>query len=209
VRLVLDDVHEIVGHPAQRALRALVRHPVPGLTVVLCSRFDPPIGLDRLRLEGRLGELRVDKLAFSVTDVARLFDLASLPLSPEQAVTLVDRTEGWVAALRLIALSLQNASDRSSVLADFDGDDRAVADYLVDEVLSKLDVRERRAIEVTCACSPIAVDLVGVVRGPGRRPGGRALRRARRRCRRHRRAPANVGGRAARRGGVRLAARTR
>lgn len=159
VRLILDDVHEIVGHPAQKALRALVRHPVRGLTLVLCSRFDPPIGLDRLRLGGRLGELRVGELAFTVEDTTRLFELASLPLSHEEAATLVDRTEGWVAALRLVARSLRDAPDRSAVLAEFAGDDRSVAEYLVDEVLSTLDVQERRVIEVTCVCSPITVDL--------------------------------------------------
>ena len=165
IRLVLDDVHEIVGHPAEAALRALVRHPVRGLTLVLCSRVDPPIGLDRLRLEGRLGELRVDTLAFSVEDTARLFELASLPLSLEQAGALVERTEGWIAALRLLALSLAKASDPSSVVADFAGDDRSVADYLTDEVLAKLDQRERRVLEATCVCSPIAVDLACALTG--------------------------------------------
>jgi LuxR family maltose regulon positive regulatory protein len=159
VRLVLDDVHEIVGHPAERALRALARHPVHGLTLVLCSRVDPPIGLDRLRLDRRLGQLRVDKLAFSVPDAQRLFALTSVELSREQAVTLVERTEGWVAALRLVALSLQGAPDRSAMVAEFAGDDRSVADYLVDEVLSTLDERELRVIEAACSCSPIAVEL--------------------------------------------------
>ena len=159
VRLVLDDVNVIVGHAALKALRALVRHPVRGLTLVLCSRVDPPIGVDRLRLDGRLGELRVDRLAFSVADAERLFALTSVELSREQAVKLVDRTEGWVAALHLVALSLQGAPDRAALVDDFAGDDRSVADYLVDEVLSTLDERELRVIEAACSCSPIAADL--------------------------------------------------
>ncbi|WP_018332161.1 LuxR C-terminal-related transcriptional regulator [Actinomycetospora chiangmaiensis] len=159
LRLVLDDVHEIVGHPAQHALRTLVRRPARGLTLVLCSRSDPPVGVDRLRLEGRLGEVRAADLAFSAEAVARLFMLASVPLTPEQATTLVERTEGWVAALRLLALSLARTSDRATVVSDFAGDDRAVAEYLMDEVLSTLDLRERRVVEVTCACSPLPVEL--------------------------------------------------
>ena len=123
-RLVLDDAHEIVAHPAERALRALVRSAVPGLTIVVCSRFDPPICLDRLRLQGRLGELRVDRLAFTIADATRLFEHASFDLSHEQTLTLVERTEGWVAALRLVALSLQSEADPSSAVADFAGDDR-------------------------------------------------------------------------------------
>ncbi|NMO88294.1 LuxR C-terminal-related transcriptional regulator [Actinomycetospora sp. TBRC 11914] len=165
VRLVVDDVHEIVGHPAQRALRDLVRHPVHGLTVVLASRLDPPIGLDRLRLDGRLGEIRADRLAFRTADAVRFFEAASVPLREDEAASLVERTEGWVAALRLVALSLESASDRSAVVADFTGDDRSVADYLVDEVLGTLDEPERRVLEAACLCPTVPLDLARAVAG--------------------------------------------
>ncbi len=165
VRLVLDDVHEIVGHPAERALRALVRYPIRGLTLVLCSRFDPPVGLDRLRLDGRLGEVRVDRLAFTTADTAELFAQASVDLDTEQISTLVDRTEGWAAALRLVARSLRTSPDPASVVRDFAGDDRSVADYVVDEVLSKLAAPERRLVEAASACSPISVELAVALTG--------------------------------------------
>ena len=165
VRLVLDDVHEILGHPAERELRALVRYPIRGLTIVLCSRFDPPLGLDRLRLDGRLREVRVDRLAFTIADTAQLFEQTSIDLTTEQIGSLVARTEGWVAALRLVARSLQSSPDPAAVVQDFAGDDRSVADYVVDEVLSKLDDRERRLVEAASACSPISVELAAVLTG--------------------------------------------
>ena len=165
VRLVLDDVQEIVGHPAERALRALVRHPIRGLTLVLCSRFDPPIGLDRLRLEGRLGEVRVDRLAFTAEETASLFEQTSVDLTAEEISTLVDRTDGWAAALRLVARSLQTSPDPPAAVRDSAGDDRSVADYVVDEVLSKLADPELRIVEAACACSPISVDLAIALTG--------------------------------------------
>lgn len=165
IRLVIDDVHEIVGHRAHRGLRDLVRHPVLGLTVVLSSRFDPPIGLDRLRLDGRLGEVRADRLAFGVEDAIRFFEAAAVPLTADDAATLVERTEGWIAALRLVALSLQNTAETSAAVADFAGDDRAVADYLVDEVLSTLDDRERRVLEAACLCPSVSVHLARALTG--------------------------------------------
>lgn len=165
VRLVLDDVHEIVGHPAEQGLRDLVRYPVRGVALVLCSRFDPPIGIDRLRLSGRLREVRVDALAFTTGDAARLFEQMSVDLAPDQVRSLVERTEGWVAALRLVARSLQTSPDPAAVVKDFAGDDRSVADYVVDEVLSKLDDRERRCLEAASACSPISVDLAVALTG--------------------------------------------
>jgi LuxR family transcriptional regulator, maltose regulon positive regulatory protein len=165
IRLVLDDVHEIVGHPAEQGLRDLVRYPVRGVGLVLCSRFDPPIGIDRLRLSGRLREVRVDALAFTTGDAARLFEQMSVDLAPDQVRSLVERTEGWVAALRLVASSLQTSPDPASAVQDFAGDDRSVADYVVDEVLSKLDDRERRCLEAASACSPISVDLAVALTG--------------------------------------------
>jgi LuxR family maltose regulon positive regulatory protein len=128
LRLVLDDVHEIVGHPAEQGLRALVRYPVPGVVLVLSSRFDAPVGVDRLRLQGRLTELRADRLRFDVEEAARLFEASAVELEPAQVQTLVDRTEGWVAALRLVALSLRSVADRAGVVAAVAGDDRSGAD---------------------------------------------------------------------------------
>ena len=48
----------------------LVHRAPPGLHLVLSSRRDPELGLARLRLEGRLLELRATDLAFTVEEVA-------------------------------------------------------------------------------------------------------------------------------------------
>ncbi|MCD2194745.1 LuxR C-terminal-related transcriptional regulator [Actinomycetospora endophytica] len=163
VRLVLDDVHEIVDHPALAGLRELLRHPLPQLTVVLCCRYDPPIGLDRLRLDDRLGQLRVDELTFTEHDAAHLFAGEGLDLTAEQTATLVARTQGWVAALRLAALSLREADDPAAFVRDFAGDDRSVADYLVGEVLARLGEDEHAVLVAAAVSSPLHVDLAATL----------------------------------------------
>ena len=50
---------------------------------------------------------------------------------------LEGRTEGWIAALQLAALSLQGRDDASAFIAGFAGDDRYIVDYLAEEVLSR------------------------------------------------------------------------
>jgi LuxR family transcriptional regulator, maltose regulon positive regulatory protein len=50
---------------------------------------------------------------------------------------LGERTEGWIAALQLAALSMQGRSDLSAFIAGFTGDDRYIVDYLVEEVLRR------------------------------------------------------------------------
>lgn len=157
--LVLDDVHEIVGHPAFDGLRELVRHPLPMLTIVLISRYDPPLGLARMRLHGRLGEIRVEQLGFSRPDAARLFAHHALDLTDDQVATLVERTEGWVAALRLAALALQELGDPATFVAEFAGDDRSVTDYLVGEVLSRVDDRQQAVLDAAAVTTPLPVEL--------------------------------------------------
>ena len=65
IRLVLDDVQEIVGREALRTLQHILRHLPAGVRLVLLSRVDPPLALVRLRLEGRLAELRAEHLRFT------------------------------------------------------------------------------------------------------------------------------------------------
>jgi len=55
---------------------------------------------------------------------------------PRERSRLEERTEGWIAALQLAALSIRGREDVSSFIARFAGNDRYVVDYLVEEVLA-------------------------------------------------------------------------
>ena len=70
VRLILDDVHELVDPVALHGLQILMRNRPAALQLVLSSRFDPPLSLPRLRLAGRLWELRAARLRFSPAEAA-------------------------------------------------------------------------------------------------------------------------------------------
>ena len=133
--LILDDYHELHSPTVTRQLDAIVRHAPEKLRLVLISRADPPLSLHRLRLEGHLTEVRTADLAFTVAEATTLFALAGLNLSADQISALQERTEGWVAGLRLAALSLEGREDPDSLINTYAGDEGAVADYLVEEVL--------------------------------------------------------------------------
>ena len=60
--LVLDDFHEVAG-TIHADLELLLRHPLPGLRLVVASRADPPLHLGRLRLQDQLTEIRAPDLA--------------------------------------------------------------------------------------------------------------------------------------------------
>ena len=60
-----------------------------------------------------------------------------LELTAGDVGALEGRTEGWIAALQLAALSMEGREDASGFIAGFAGDDRYVVDYLVEEVLKR------------------------------------------------------------------------
>src|SRR5260370_309730 len=94
-------------------------------------RHDLRLGLHRLRLEGELTELRAADLRFSLAEARELLAAAGVELPGPALGTLYERAEGWVAGLRLAALSLAGHPDPERFAAQFSGCERAVAEDLL------------------------------------------------------------------------------
>jgi LuxR family transcriptional regulator, maltose regulon positive regulatory protein len=157
--LILDDLHELRGQVALASLEQFVHGAPAGLHVVLSSRRDPELGLARLRLDGRLHELRAADLAFTLDEVATCLTQRGLDLPPATIRTLHERTEGWVAGVRIAILALTSPGATVDLVDDFDGDDHAVADYLVTEVLARIPDDTRRFLLETGVCATLDVGL--------------------------------------------------
>ena len=140
--LVLDDFHE-VADGVHADLDLLLRHPPPALRLVIATRADPPLHLGRLRLEDRLAEIRAPQLAFTAEETAQMLTALGVELGPAHAHRLWERTEGWAGALRLAALSLREHPQPEAFVDDFAGDDRAISDYLLTEVMATLAPDDR------------------------------------------------------------------
>ena len=136
--LVLDDYHLVESAEIHEQVAFLVDHLPAGLQVVLGCRADPLLPLARLRARGELVEVRAADLRFTAAEATTyLTDAMGLSLTEQDVVTLEDRTEGWIAALQLAALSMRDRADTAAFIADFAGDDRYVVDFLVEEVLAR------------------------------------------------------------------------
>ena len=99
------------------------------------------------------------------TEAAELLAAHGLPLRDAQVATLCARTEGWAAGLRLAALGLEGCDDRERFLAEFGGDDRVVADYLLAEVLDHLPPRRRAFLLRTSIADRVTGALADAITG--------------------------------------------
>jgi LuxR family maltose regulon positive regulatory protein len=139
VWLVLDDYHLIGDHEVGRGIVFLLEHLPPNVHVVLSTRADPDLPLARWRARGELVEIRAADLRFTSEETAAyLTEAIGQELAAEDVEALEERTEGWIAALQLAALSLRGRSDVSGFITRFAGDDRYIVDYLIEEVLAQL-----------------------------------------------------------------------
>jgi LuxR family transcriptional regulator, maltose regulon positive regulatory protein len=157
--LVIDDLHELTSGEALAELGYVITHAGRRLRVVAASRRDPDLSLHRLRLDGELTEIRMGELAFSPAEAAELFAALGQPLTPELADRLWQRTEGWAAGLRIAALSARGEQDMETFVETFAGDDRALADYLIAEVLARQPPRLREFLLRTSIVDRIGPDL--------------------------------------------------
>ena len=145
VTLVLDDYHLADTPHVGATVSFLLDHRPPQLHLIISTRADPALPLPRLRVRGELVEIRASDLRFTADEAGTYLNTVhDLRLSDSDVDALESRTEGWVAALQLAALSLHGHDDPATFIATFAGDDRFVVDYLVDEVLDQQPAALRR-----------------------------------------------------------------
>ncbi len=82
------------------------------------------------------------------------------------------RAEGWAAGLRLAALSLAGHPDPERFAAEFSGTNRAVAEFLLAEVLYRQSEEVRQLLLRTSVLERVSGPLADVLAG---QPGGERI----------------------------------
>lgn len=164
--LVLDDYHVIETADIHTGIEFLLEHLPPHVRLVIASRADPMLPLSRMRVRGQLTEIRAADLRFTAEETAAFLNgVMGLDLTAGRIKELDARTEGWIAALQLAALSMRGRDDIDGFLGAFAGDDRFVVDYLVDEVLQRQPGHIREFLLHTSILERLSSPLCDAVMG--------------------------------------------
>jgi LuxR family maltose regulon positive regulatory protein len=165
VWLIVDDLQELDCDTTLAQLERLVHRAPPELRIVLAARHGLRLALHQLRLEGELTELRAADLRFTPAEARALLDAAGAQLADPALASLVERTEGWAAGLRLAALSLAGHGDPERFAAEFCGSERTVAEYLLAEVLDRQSEQVRRLLLRTSVLERVNGELADLLTG--------------------------------------------
>ena len=170
--LVIDDLHELNSPDALAQLTRLLTNLPSNVHAILTTRRDLRLGLHQLRLAGELAEIRAADLRFTERETRELLAASGIALSEAGAARLYQRTEGWAAGLRLAVLSLAGHPDPERFVAEFSGTDRAVAEYLIGEMLDRQPAEVQDLLLRTCLLDRVNGELADLLTG---RPGSERI----------------------------------
>ena len=144
VVLFLDDLHFVQSPEVIEILDWLVNYAPRTLQQVIGSREKRGLRLSGLRVRRQLFELDMRQLRFDPEEAAQFYqERLGRDLRKEDLERLLTKTEGWPAALELVALALSGLTDSSDFIEQFAGNDSSLVEYLGDVLLSQLDERTR------------------------------------------------------------------
>ncbi len=137
--LVLNDYEDITSELCHAALEYLIEYAPDNFHTLLLTRADPPLPFSRWRARGQLLELRADDLRFNRDEIRGfLVETMRYTLTDDEINALDQRTQGWVASLRLLTLSLETAPKKQQFFKALDDSQSHIMDFLVDEALTQL-----------------------------------------------------------------------
>lgn len=165
---VLDDAHRLNPEVLHRLVCEVLSALHAGSTLVLASRRELELPLALLQTHRAVIELRARDLALAEPEASQLLQNAGLDIAPDNMPALLDRTEGWPAALYLAALgtSADDPAPRGATLTQYVSDEvlAAVPEHLLSvarrtSILEDLSGAACDAVLVRRGCSRDLVAL--------------------------------------------------
>lgn len=134
--LVLDDFEVIQNVAVHDFFNEFLLHPPRNFHLVICTRIDPSISIQKLRAQSLLTEIRAQDLRFTPDESYDFLQkVLGSTIEIRTAEELDQQSEGWVTGLRLAALALRHRVGKRSVEPNPIADNIYVTDYLMAEIL--------------------------------------------------------------------------
>lgn len=135
--LVLDDYHLAQGPVLDRCLQFFLNHLPAGVLLLVTSRQRPDWHLARLRLSRQLLELSEHDLRLTAEELDALLISQGAHLQHPQVSAILQRSEGWVAGLRLWMLAVEDVASAVQGKQCLYGGDGLIREYLLEEVIER------------------------------------------------------------------------
>jgi ATP/maltotriose-dependent transcriptional regulator MalT/DNA-binding SARP family transcriptional activator len=162
---IIDDWQFVASVTEVRGLwNQILRDAPPTCRFVFSSRGKPQLQFARFKTHGGYAELRTDELRMTEPEITELFrDVYRDPLTPDEAVQLERRTEGWAASLQLVGVTLRERKTpekrRALIESITARSDTDLFSFLAEEVMEQQTEETRNFLLSTSILQQITPDL--------------------------------------------------
>ncbi len=137
--LFIDDVEKIDAPEVIQLLQNLIDNLQDGQRLIIGARGVQLLSTRSLEIRGQLFRVDAERLRFDLQETTQFVHKQhGFTLVQGDVSTVLERTHGWAAALRLVALSLNGRQDCTEWLSTLSGSTRSIAEYLAENVLQRL-----------------------------------------------------------------------
>jgi LuxR family maltose regulon positive regulatory protein len=165
--LMLDDFYRIEGSSVPASLRVFMEH-IPGsLTLAIASRPDPRLSLAGLRARGRVHDIDMNEMRFTMEETVAAVAKIDATRSKRDIQAIHVRTEGWATGIYL--------AGRHGARLPPTAPPQEIHRYLISEMLDDFDAEDRGFMQATSILDELDPDLCDAV--TQRVDSGQRLRR--------------------------------
>lgn len=162
--LFIDELEFLHDPEALQLLEWLYQLLPPGNTLIIAGRNKPEWELAKLKLQGGLLELDDQSLRLTPSEAAGVKELSvSRGIDDRLATRLVEKTEGWMAGIRLALLCLNRVEDADDWVEQLSGEMSEIATFLAEEMFRHLAIEEQLFLLKTAVakslCAPLCEEL--------------------------------------------------
>lgn len=139
--IVLDDFHNVSDPDTLRSFAYLIDFIPPNVEIVITTRFEPSLPISRWSVKNWVDAIYASDLVFNYDESKTFFkDYMSLAFTDKQVQDIYLRTEGWIAAMQLSALSASSKPSNEQAYISTKhllADERHFSDYVISEILGQ------------------------------------------------------------------------
>ncbi|MBP1764201.1 MAG: ATP-dependent transcriptional regulator, partial [Firmicutes bacterium] len=106
--LVIDDYHLLESPEIDRLVERMAMYGIPGLHIVLITRYSGRLNVEELALKGYLHIIAKETLELTPPEIVEYYKACGISLEAEETERLHALTEGWISALYLFMVELHS-----------------------------------------------------------------------------------------------------
>ena len=136
IKIILDDYHLIQNKDIHYLIGEILQHPPDKVRMIIISRVDPPLRIDKLRLYDQVAEIRMRDLKFSKDEIIQFSKIVnSFNVDDTVAQKIYDISEGWIIGVKLLFRRVSGGGDAQATLENISGESLEFGHYLMNEIL--------------------------------------------------------------------------